>query len=140
MRISLFIDGLNKAHLDGVYTPKSTVELAEVIDASCEEIHAQDCLDFMKDDDKLLQILKKIRYNGEVTFTGVDLLEVSRQIFTGQLTIQQANAFLYGNGRLSSTDLNTFVGVLGNYGFKVTLKRHITPQQYSITAVRNARS
>ncbi len=110
-------------------------ELSKIPDASCKYIHANDCCDFILERPTFIkQLVKKLKYGGQIIIEGTDVVNVSFGISRGNLTAEEIQALLY-NGRLyCDTMLNT-KEYLMNFGLTILLNR-ITQYKYSITAER----
>jgi hypothetical protein len=113
-------------------------------DAECDEIVADDILDYIPNDvsgDTLLNWIGKLRHGGTLTIGGVDLREVSRMFTRQEIDVSEANAVLYGRQRLpleyrkSTSTIQHVINMLESKGLKILNKR-IEGAYYSVTARR----
>lgn len=94
-------------------------QLNSIVPSSQTEIQANDILDYVSDREGILKkLVGSLRYGGRISFTGVDLLEVSRAIAAGTLDIYTGGKFLYNN-RLSTTSSYQLAHILQQNGIKV---------------------
>lgn len=103
--------------------------------SSCTDLFVGDCLDFVDERQKLFEIiLSKIRYGGQITITGLDLVDVGRGLFLGQITPVEANNILY-KGRVSGDTMRGIIEALQHYKFEIVQQR-CHNLYYTVTAVR----
>jgi len=115
----------------------TTDELHILKSASCDKLEINNILDYSNQPEMVLSdILSKIRYNGTLELSGVDLIAVSQQISIGALNIYQAQELLY-NDRLSTRTLEYVMTQIKNAGFIITTAiLDNSTYRYSITAHR----
>jgi hypothetical protein len=109
--------------------------LQSVDNASCMEIEAGNCLDYILERYQvLLSLIEKLRYNGVLKINGINLDDILHKATFGHLNIQQTQQLLY-NGRLSADTHRNMIQILQKHGLTVT-HEVITDNQYFITAIR----
>lgn len=112
-------------------------QLSQIVPSSQTEIEANDILDYVVDREQTLKkLVNSLRYGGRISFTGVDLLEVSRAITTGTVDIYTGSKFLYNN-RLSTTSSYQLAHILQQAGLKV-VKMRSNNYRYYLLALREA--
>jgi hypothetical protein len=84
----------------------------------------------------LNSLLSKLRKGGRISFTGVDLEEVTRALMSRTITVPEANHLLFRNNNKSAVSLELMLESLISRGLKVMTAR-IQGFQYMITAVRD---
>jgi hypothetical protein len=110
---------------------------AKVQPASVTELVADDVLDEWQPREPVLNsLLSKLRKGGRISFTGVDLEEVTRALMSRTITVPEANHLLFRNNNKSAVSLELMLESLISRGLKVMTAR-IQGFQYMITAVRD---
>ena len=131
MKVKLVLD--NQQDKSNNCLPISQINSLE--QASCEHIDVGDCCDFIPTRrEAMLAVLSKMRYNGTIDISGVDLTEVGHSFIRGELTLEQAQSLIY-NGRTSCTTLSYVVDELKEVGLRIISNR-LDDHHYHITAVR----
>lgn len=96
MKVFIRHNSNNKASEIG-YFETSFEELVNMEDASCMSIDMNDSLDFMvyEDRNKAIDIaLSKLRYDGDVILSGVDVISISDYLRAGRITIPHFNSVI----------------------------------------------
>jgi hypothetical protein len=115
-----------------------------VDDAECEELVALDIIDFLSIASRQVVLdhwITKIRHGGIITIGGLDIVDITRAVSTQQISIGQANLYIYGQQsapwqhRYSSVDVKTMILTLQEKGLRI-LKRRTNNFFYMITAER----
>ncbi len=112
-------------------------ELERVDSSSCISLHLADCMDYVPPNERgrLLSLaIDKLRYGGEITISGTDLIAVGQQINHGIMNLVQANVYLF-QGRLSASTINDVVAYLKKVGIEI-INAKIDNLYYSIKARR----
>lgn len=112
-------------------------ELNTISDNSCQYINVADFMDFIPLEQRLqfLQTcLTKLRKNGAIYLTGVDLYAVSRSLISGSLPINKANGYLF-NSRLSTSCCQKQIEELVALGIVIE-RAQINNLFYSIKGMR----
>lgn len=112
-------------------------ELEGIDNASCISLHLADCMDYVPPEErgKLLSIaIDKLRYGGEITVSGTDLISVGQQINHGIMNLIQANVCLF-QGRLSGSTINDVIAYIKKVGIEI-INAKIDNLYYSIKARR----
>lgn len=108
-----------------------------IVPASCTELVCNDSLDYTVDREQaLLSCVKKLRYDGRIVITGVDIEEVTRELASRRISVLDAINILY-RGRNSASSLNIMIDMLRQCGLEILFGR-IDNFHYFVTAVRNA--
>lgn len=95
MKIIIILDA--KQGLDTNYQYIIPNQLNTIENNSCEELHIT-CIDFISQNLQFIQeCINKLRKNGILTIIGYDIIEVSKAIINGRLTIEEANNIIYQN-------------------------------------------
>ena len=133
-KIELYVDDNHLQINDNVqYMHLTQVQTLE--NASCMEIDVCSCLDYALERDQILTILiNKLRYEGVLKISGVDLNEVIYNYSVGKLSIQQLQQFLYA-GRLSADSYENIIQKLKQAQL-IIIHSNISDNQYFITAKR----
>ena len=107
-----------------------------VENGTCEEIIANDCLDFIVERGGLLQnIIHKMAYNGTLIIYGLNIDQICQQMFCGKLTSAEFNQIMYGNKRQSCDSCRGLVIGLESFGLKI-LSVRMEDNYYCIKAQR----
>lgn len=115
----------------------SVAEVGNVPNSSCTSIYLSDSLDYLPVEQRgnaMMIIASKLRYGGELILRGIDLTEVSRQIFTKSVNIESAQYMLYNN-RQSADCMAHVVDQLKGVGLEISLS-YIDNMFYQIEARR----
>ena len=119
-------------------SPVSLQDLnAGVENASCSSIHLADCMDYVPPSERskvLATALKKLRYGGDISISGTDLIAVCQHMSSGVMSIIQANASLF-EGRLSASTITDVLETLKEMGLEI-VNAKIEGMYYSIKARR----
>lgn len=115
-----------------------------VDDGECDEIIADDILDFVPINKKvevIQNIARKVKFGGKLTLGGIDSYEVSKAYSLLNINMEEALFLLYGDpnypfgNRKGCFNLLSVVDMLGQMGFK-PLQKRILNYKYSIVAER----
>lgn len=107
-------------------------DINKVENNSCMEIILTDILDYISQRNEFLMIcLNKLRHNGTLSLSGIDIVEISKQIFFGQITIDEANYILY-NGKASSDNLFKLINFFDNSNMYTVIDKRLTNYTYFI--------
>lgn len=112
-------------------------ELDGLDQSSCIAVHIADCMDYVPPEERgkfLAASISKLRYEGEITISGTDLIAVGQQIASGTMSLVQANVSLF-QGRLSASTVNDVVEYLKKSGMEI-VNAKIDSLYYSIKARR----
>jgi hypothetical protein len=125
MKININPSTITPTYSDNTITNIVPEQLNTIENNSCEEIMLNQTLDYVIDRQSLLvTCINKLRLNGVLFFSGLDILEVSKQIITGEITIEKTNELLYKN-RQSIDNLFRIINILHNLGVSIEEKRLI---------------
>ena len=110
--------------------PKNTNEihinsLGSVDNATVDKIVLDDLLDYIPYDKRnliLLEVIKKLRYNGTLELSGLDIYALSNFNDDGEFSIEQLNKLIY-NGKQSMTSLMFMDILFRQYNLIVEIKR-----------------
>ena len=118
-------------------------EIALIPDSHCDEINVSTALDFTQNRTGVLEVLvKKLKYNGVIIISGLDILLLNHNLFNLNLSISDVNRMLYqvvdGHPRCSVSTIQNLVDTLTHYGLTI-LDKHINhdANQFLIKARRN---
>ena len=112
-------------------------ELNRIPFSSCTSIYVADTLDFIKVNDRMnamSQAISKLRYGGIIIFRGLDLMEVSRLVFSKEIDVGMAQQALYNN-RQSSESLSGMLSQLKEMGLEL-VSSYIDNMFYQVEARR----
>ena len=110
-------------------------QVGQIADSAYLEINISNLLDYAKDRESALKIIvSKLRHNGILNIEGLDLLEVSRNLYLGNINVGEANTLLYKDQLSCDTLLNIEIK-LTNLQCEIIRKR-IDNNTYSISAKR----
>ena len=102
----------------------------------CTEIELANTLDYSVNRLELLKtVVQKLRLNGVLSLSGIDIVLLSQNAITGQITIDEINNILY-NGKQSIDNLQRLLMFVQNLGLEVLDKR-ISGITYFIKVKRN---
>lgn len=107
--------------------------------ASFDKVELEDILDYIdieNHDVVLLELIGLLRYGGTLLVSGLDIIDIARQIEYGQITPEEGNVMLYKGGRKCAKHLNSVVNELHNFGLVVTVKQ-INQNGYLVAAKRD---
>ena len=100
-----------------------------------DRIEINDVLDMVPDRPVWFnRILDKIKYEGMISLTGLDIIEVAKQIYFNRLNVEHANSLLNTN-KFSFSSLENTIKHLTDRGFVPNTKR-IIEISYFIEATR----
>ena len=134
MKIAIYLPGIFEAETDG-YEQVDLSEIGNLDDAAYEEIFVDSCLDFIQQrDDFTQELVKKIRYGGQIIISGSDVYEISRAMMSKNLRLEEANSIMY-NGRYSISSVLDMVSKLQQLGLTILHKR-VNNFKYTIIAER----
>ena len=120
---------------DGNHETITSDQIPEVADSAYLEINISDLLDYAQDRESALKIIVgKLRHNGVINIEGMDLLEVARNLYLGNIDVGEANLLLYKD-KLSSDTILNIETKLQNLKCEIVRKR-IDNNTYSISAKR----
>ena len=126
----------NVAHPKAGSIEVSLEECLGIEPSSCEEIVVNNCLDFIPFDQRpnvLKQIISKLRSNGKIVLSGIDLYQLCGKYRLGSLNIQQINQIL---GSVASTDnMTRMISMLQSGSLEIE-RSEISDFQYSVIAKR----
>ena len=111
-------------------------QIKDVVANSCTTIVADEVVDFLSNEDakKLLNALcAKLRKNGELVVTGIDLGVVSRNVISGVINEEQYSGLIAYRGSMHFS--HSIVGLLKTLNLTVETCR-IEGIKYDITAKR----
>lgn len=100
--------------------------------SSLKQIIAEDVIGYIEVEnllDTLRHWVSKLRLNGELVITGIDMYEVCREVLNQNINIPTANKILYGehqhswNFRISTVTLYDVVSLLNELGLKIMEKK-----------------
>ena len=136
MKIAIYLPGVFETKTDG-YEQVDLSEIGSLDDAAYEEIFVDSCLDFIEQrDDFIKELVKKIRYEGQIVISGSDMYEISRAMMSKALSLEEANSIIYGS-RYSISSVLDMVAKLQQLGLTVLHKR-VNDFKYTIIAERPA--
>tara|TARA_Y100000356_G_C11171422_1_gene241552 strand:- start:331 stop:759 length:429 start_codon:yes stop_codon:yes gene_type:complete len=136
MKIAIYLPGLFETKTDG-YEHVDLSEIGGLDDGAYEEIFVDSCLDFIEQrDDFTKELVKKIRYKGQIIISGSDMYEISRAMVSKTIGLEEANSIIY-DGRYSIGSVLDMVAKLQQLGLKVLHKR-VNDFKYTIIAERPA--
>lgn len=101
-------------------------------DAECEEIIGENVLEYVKSSDvkKFLTYLsQKLRKNGKIYLSGFDNTEICRQYYNDEISEEQYNSIMFGNGdhpwaaKNGCHSLTKIVDILSSIGIKILSHR-----------------
>jgi len=124
--------------VDNDQTVVSLQELDTVENASCISVHLADCADYVPLSERAKLIKKaigKLRYGGEITISGTDLISVGQQIMSGNMSTARSNVVLFG-GRLSADTINDVIKNIQAAGLNIVNAKLVDELYYSIKARR----
>jgi hypothetical protein len=85
-------------------------DLSLAPDSYFNSIFVSDVLELSNNDDVMGNVIKKIKKNGTITFSGVDGLEACRKVFFGETPIEDASGFFGRCNRINSmTSIRTIL-------------------------------
>lgn len=131
MKLFVSFPGYKKENIEG-YEEIDIQNISQIDDASCEHIQLNECLDYVRFDErqKLLQeVIKKLRYGGNIEIQGVDLLSLSNNLKNGRMTTKDINK-IYLNGRKSNDTLRSTVGDVQSSGITIEMTKIDDPLYY----------
>ena len=110
-------------------------EIDKIEDSSCLECHIT-CLDYLNNTfDFMHKCIQKLRNQGKLTLIGLDIIEISKQLISGRLSIEEVNKLLY-QGKQSIDNL--FRVKLFLLSSKMTIEDiRLNNIIYNITAIKN---
>jgi hypothetical protein len=121
MKISIVLQTPIKP--DPAYNYISPNDIVKIENYSCEEVLLEGTLDTIKDRNSfLLMCMEKLGSKGMLSIVGIDIVEISKYILSGQITIDEANTIIYGN-RQSLDSIFKLITFLGTQGYTITDKR-----------------
>ena len=136
MKIAIYLPGIFETETDG-YEQVDLSEIGSLDDAAYEEIFVDSCLDFIQQrDDFIKELVKKIRYAGQIIISGSDIYEISRAMMSKNLSLEEANSIMY-DGRYSISNVSDMVTKLQQLGLTIRHKR-VNNFKYTIIAERPA--
>tara|TARA_R110002051_G_scaffold29094_1_gene68227 strand:+ start:2995 stop:3423 length:429 start_codon:yes stop_codon:yes gene_type:complete len=136
MKIAIYLPGIFEAKV-GDHEQVDLSEVGNLDDAAYKEIFVDSCLDFIEQrDDFIKELVKKIRYEGQIIISGSDIYEISRAMMSKSLSLEEANSIIYG-GRYSISSVLDMVAKLQELGLTVLHKR-VNDFKYTIIAERPA--
>lgn len=110
-------------------------QLATIENNSCTEVHIT-CLDYIPESLRFIgECIAKLRKNGILTLVGLDIVEISKAVITGQITIDDINAILY-KGKQSIDTLNRLKLFLASIHTTIEDIR-LNNLTYNIKAIKN---
>ncbi len=135
MNVEFVVDNNHPQINDNViYIHISNIE-SSVEDATCLSIELNNCLDYILKRQEMLQtVIQKLRINGVLSLTGIDLDSISYNYNSGALNLSQAQQLLYA-GRMSIDTLGNMVAQTSSYGLK-TVKQTLDNNQYFLVVQR----
>ncbi len=126
-------------NIDKDHTIIGWTEIPKIDDASCLEINLSNVLDYAVPhshrNKALTQIIKKLRHNGVINIEGIDIIELCRSLYLGDLSVQESNKLIYNYKKLSCSTLLEIEEQLKGLGCEITRKR-IDNTVYSISGKR----
>jgi len=135
MRINLTVP--NAPHCNAPeYEAFSIENLEKIPDATCTGIY-MGCLDFVQERENLIKLAtSKLRYGANIIVEGVDILDLARNLHTGNIDVVTANKLLYSNGASISCDTISNVYIyLTNAGLRIKRSR-VCGNRFMIEAER----
>jgi len=118
-------------------------QLSNILDGSCDTLELMAILDYYPNRNRqeiFNTAISKIKYGGTISLSGLDIIEVARQIYTGNIQEQEASNILYKEGsnnrRCSSSSLMEVINILQASNFTILVK-DIDSNAYSVQARRN---
>ena len=136
MKIAIYLPGVFETKTDG-YEHVDLSEIGSLDDAAYEEIFVDSCLEYIEQrDDFIKELVKKIRYAGQIIISGSDVYEISRAMMSKNLSLEETNSILY-NGRYSISSVLDVVTRLQQLGLNILHKR-VNDFKYTIIAERPA--
>lgn len=100
--------------------------LDKMFDGSLANINIGNSLDLVEAKDRavtLANICKKVAIGGTLELSGTDLGDLSRAVYHGYVSTQEANSLLFTDGGSSVSRIEEVVAELAQLGFKVINKR-----------------
>ena len=101
-------------------------------DSECNEIIAEDMVDFLSSDDleKTIQHwVSKLRHSGKIVIGGTDMYEVCKHFFQKGISTKDANILIHGEQkeawdfRINQTTIENLESILSNLGIDILKKR-----------------
>ena len=124
MKLNIKLPGTNIN--DSADTTNITpAQLNTIENNSCEEIILNQTLDYVKNrQDVLMMCISKLRSKGVLFLSGKDIIEISKKIITGELTIEAVNTLLFSESQ-SIDYLFRMINMLKNLNMIIEEKRLI---------------
>lgn len=134
MKIELYVDNKHP-QINSNVTYLHLTQIQNIDNAICTQIKINNCLDYALERDQLLSIIvDKLRYNGILSISGVDLDEVIHCASIGLVTTEELIQLLYA-GKMSADTYDNIIQKLVEK--KLTIEhQNIDNYQYFVTAIR----
>ncbi len=129
-----------KSVIDKEHQPVYIQEIGKIELSSCVSVNLADCMDYvpLKERGNVLNTaIERLRYGGEITISGADILAICAQVSNGHVTIEQANTSIYGS-RLSGDTITNVIGYLQSINMEI-VNAKLDHLYYSIKAKRKNR-
>lgn len=118
------------------YIPIYVQAINSLEPASCMEINMGNILDFHTSRVQIFSTLvSKLRYGGQISLIGNDLLAISRGLSLGCLTPKQGADLLY-NGRVACDTLNGVIEICKTFENLKIIQQNLVQYQYGIIMER----
>lgn len=132
-KIALFINGKTEPHPE--YQP---IEINQIqfIEAGSVDCLFCNCLNYFANPEQILiELMKRIKYGGEITVEGDEIYEVVRDILVGAIEITDINTYLYEGKNSASSGV--YMGqLLKDNGFSI-LEKDIDNRRFMVKGKRN---
>lgn len=101
-------------------------------DSECEEIVCENILEYVRHEDLsnfLQYITQKLRKNGKIYLSGFDNTEICRQYYNDEISEEQFNSILFGNGnhpwasKNGAHSMTKVIDILTGLGIKILSHR-----------------
>lgn len=132
-KIAIFINEKTEPHPE--YQPIEIHQLQFIEGGSIDQLFCN-CLNyFTNPKDILVEIAKRVKYNGEIIIEGDEIYDIVRNISIGEIDINNVNDYLY-NGRQSVISSIQVTDILRKNRFFI-LEQEIDNLRFMVKATRN---
>jgi len=131
MKLHIVLPGQKTSLKDG-WHQVAVDQLDTIVQSSCKEIDARDIIDYV-DTSVFKEILSKLRHGGKIEVSGIDMYEMSRQIFAGVIKPDEVREIVAGVQSIYF--LSEVSTILENNGI-VPTEKNIGRSKYFIAGTR----
>jgi hypothetical protein len=111
-------------------------DISHIENGTCTEISLSNILDYIPERLEYLKLcIQKLRLHGKLSLSGLDILEISKTIVKGQMTIDEINKLLYNN-KQSIDNIQRIIVFFANLNFTI-LEKRINNITYYIKVEKN---